>query len=317
VPRPLLTVTLNAAVDKTYLVPGFALNHVHRPQEMRVTAGGKGVNVARVYQTLGGSATATGFIAGANGAFIEGRLAAENIGNGFVRVPSESRVCIAVMDPVAQTQTEINETGPIVSPADCDALMVRLRELLPDCCAVVISGSVPPGTPPGIYRDIITLAQEEYGVRAVLDASGDALAEGIQARPFLVKPNLHELSALGISSKTASQATLEVRQRYGVSLALVTAGARGAALASEDGVWEATPPTITVQSAVGFGDSLAAGFMWALEQGRTRTEALQIGVAAGAANATTYGAGYLDRAQVMALAAQTAVHPVEYSKEQR
>lgn len=310
-PRPLLTVTLNAAVDKTYLVPGFALNHVHRPQETRVTAGGKGVNVARVYQTLGGQATATGFIAGANGTFIEGRLAAENIGNAFVRVPGESRVCIAVMDPVAQTQTEINESGPAVNAADCDALMARLRELLPGACAVVLSGSVPPGAPTSLYRDIVMLAQEEYSVRAVLDASGDMLAEGIQARPFLVKPNLHELSALGISSETASQAAVEVRKRYGVSLSLVTAGARGAALASNMGIWEATPPTITVQSAVGSGDSLAAGFMWALEQGKTPAEALQIGVAAGAANATSYGAGYLDRAQVMALAAQTAVRQVE------
>ena len=310
VPRPLLTVTPNAAVDKTYLVPGFALNHVHRPQEMRVTAGGKGVNVARVYTTLGGRATATGFVAGAGGAFIEERLAAEGIGNGFVRVPGESRVCVAVIDPVAGTQTEINETGPIVRAADCDALLARLRELLPVSCAVVLSGSMPPGTPPGLYRDIITLAQEEYGVRAVLDASGGALTEGIQARPFLVKPNLHEVRALGVASDTASQAARDIRERYGLPFALVTAGARGAALASEDGVWDAVPPPIVVQSAVGSGDSLAAGFMWALEQGKTLAEALQIGVAAGAANATSYGAGYLGRAQVMALAAQTAVRQV-------
>ncbi|MDQ2687685.1 MAG: 1-phosphofructokinase family hexose kinase [Armatimonadota bacterium] len=302
----ILTVTLNAAVDKTYTVPGFALNGVYRPTQMRVTAGGKGINVARVYQTLGGQAVATGFLGGSNGHYIRRQLMAERIRDSFVTVAEESRVCIAVMDPVAGTQTEVNENGPNVQPADCEALFGRLRELLPGCEAVILSGSIPPGTPPTVYRDIIRLAQEEFGVRAVLDTSGEALVQGMTARPYLAKPNQHELSALGIPADDIGMAAQELHDRFGVPVGLVSAGARGAYLAAAEGAWSAVPPPVNLVSAVGSGDSMTAGFLWAtLRQNATLPEALRLGVGAGAANVLSEGAGFLESAQVFHLASRT------------
>jgi tagatose 6-phosphate kinase len=310
VSAPILTVTLNAAVDKTYTVSGFTLGRVHRPVETRVTAGGKGINVARVYQTLGGQATATGFLGGINGNYIQQQLALEGIDDRFIRVAEESRVCIAVMDPLARTLTEINENGPNVTAAECDALLILLRELLPGSGAVILSGSLPPGTPVTLYRDIIYMAQEQFQVPAVLDASGEALAQGITARPFLVKPNLAELAALDVPAREPAEAAQALRAHYGVELALVTAGPQGAVLSGPQGTWLAVPPSVQVLNAVGSGDSLAAGFLWSWLRGDSSAEALRLGVAAGTANTLSDSAGFLDSQSVFDFAARTQVRQI-------
>lgn len=304
----LLTVTLNAAVDKLYTVPGFALDCVHRPTEVRTFAGGKGINVARVYQTLGGNVQATGFLGGINGVKIRSSLREEGIRFNSVLVSQESRLCIAVIDPAAGTQTELNESGPEVTLEECATLLNLLRELLPGSDAVVLSGSIPPGTPPAIYRDIITLAQDEFGVNAILDASGEALKLGIGATPFLVKPNHHELTALEIVGDRWGGSAQALREKYALPLAMVTGGSRGAVLASAAGIWEAVPPPIDMVSAVGSGDALTAAFLWATAQNWSLPEALKLGVAAGAANAATYGSGFCSRELIFEVAARVSAN---------
>jgi len=306
---PVLTVTLNAAVDKLYTIPGFAVDRVQRPAETRVYAGGKGINVTRVYRTLGGKVTATGFSGGATGEYIHQGLRQEGIDAQLVTVAQESRVCTAILDPIGHTETVLNENGPQVTPAECDALLQRLRELLPGHDAVILSGSLPPGTPPDIYAAIIRLAQDE-GVKAILDASGEALQLAVEARPFLVKPNVHELEALSVGGDGWGGSAQALRAKYGVTLALVTGGARGAVLANADGTWEAVPPTVEVISALGSGDSLTASFVWASEQGWGHAEALRLGVAAGAANAMVYGSGFCTRNQIFELASRTTVNQI-------
>lgn len=297
----ILTVTLNAAVDKLYTIPGFAVGQVQRPTETRVYAGGKGINVARVYQMLGGSAVATGFLGGASGGYIDDGLRRESIPACFVSIAQESRTCTAIVDPIGQTETVINESGPQVAPAECEVLLQRLRELLPASDAVILSGSLPPEVQPGFYGDIIRLAQS-LDVSTILDASGEALALGVEAKPFLVKPNVHELEALGVGGDGWSGSAQALRTQYGVTLALVTGGARGAVLAASEGIWEALPPTVAVFSTLGSGDSLLAAFIWAWQQGWDYAEALRLGVAAGAANAAVYGSGFCTREQILDLA---------------
>jgi 1-phosphofructokinase family hexose kinase len=304
-PPGILTVTLNAAVDKTYTVPEFVLGQVHRLTEMRITAGGKGINVARVYRALGGSAIAAGFLGGAHGELILRHLRKEGIDAEFVPVAGESRACMAIVDYSSGAITELNESGPAVTKEDCDRLLGRLRELLPGRAAVILSGSIPPGTPTTIYRDIILLAQEGFGVPAVLDTSGAALTYGVQAQPFLVKPNQFELAALGIACEDWRQAPETLRQRYGVRMALVTAGAQGAVLGTEKGIWQAVAPPVHCFSTVGSGDSLTAGFLWSYLRGSPGPEALRLGVAAGAANVMTYSAGFLESQQVFHLGGRT------------
>lgn len=306
---PVLTVTLNAAVDKLYTIPGFAVDQVQRPTETRVYAGGKGINVARVYRTLGGEVTATGFSGGATGEYIQHGLRREGVVAQFVSVAQQSRTCTAILDPVGRTETVLNENGPQVTPAECDALLHRLRELLPGQNAVILSGSFPPGTPPDLYAAMIRLAQE-FGVKAVLDASGEALQFGVAAKPFLVKPNVHEMEALSVGGDGWGGSAQASRAKYGVTLALVTGGARGAVLAAEEGTWEAIPPAVEVVSALGSGDSLTAGFVWAWEQGMGHAEALKLGVAAGAANATVYGSGFCTHDQMFEMAGRTTVNQI-------
>lgn len=304
-----LTVTLNAAVDKLYTIPGFAVNEVQRPTETRVYAGGKGVNVARIYRTLGGEVTASGFSGGATGEYIQACLRREGISGELVTVAQDSRTCTAILDPVGRTETVLNENGPQVTPDECDTLLRRLRELLPGQDVVILSGSLPPGTPLDIYATIIRLAQDS-GIKAVLDASGEALQLGVGAKPSLVKPNVHELKALSVGGDGWGGSAQALRGKYGVALALVTGGARGAVLASEEGIWEAVPPAIEVVSALGSGDSLAAGFVWAWEQGWSHAEALKLGVAAGAANAMVYGSGFCTREQIFEMASRTTVNKI-------
>ena len=308
----ILTVTLNTAVDKTYTVENFTIDRVHRPSSWRVVPGGKGINVARVYQELGGEALATGFVGGHNGDYILEGLKSEGLRHDFVRTAGESRVCIAVLDPAQKTQTELNEVGPSISDDEVTQLKSKYENLVPGMEYAVLSGSTAPGVPDSIYRELIEIARR-HSVPCVLDTSGDPLAEGLRALPFMAKPNVHELSyAIGRQVATveeAAEAALEFNRR-GIGIMLVTLGRDGALAASGQGVWKAKAPDIPFVSAVGSGDALAAAFVHVLASGGSVPEALRLGTGAGAANAMTFGAGFCKREDILRLAEQTEVVPL-------
>jgi 1-phosphofructokinase family hexose kinase len=307
----ILTVTLNAAVDKTYRIPGFALDRVHRPEEARTAAGGKGVNVARVVRTLGGEATATGFLGGHNGRTIAAAMADEGIPAEFVATRDGSRQCIAIIDPETHSQTEVNEAGPTVAADECEALVHKAGELLASgrFGYVTLSGSAPPGVPDTIYADLIRLAHR-HGVRAVLDASGEPLRQGLEARPWMVKPNLFELASItGSLAETEAEAAAAARSLRGTAaeVVCVTRGRASVVCAHPEGVDAADPPEVEFVSAVGSGDSFLAAFLWSVVEGRDWAEALRLGVAAGAANAARYGSGFCTRAEVLSLSGRVEV----------
>ncbi len=302
----ILTVTLNPAVDKTYIVDDFAIDRVHRPSSSMLVPGGKGINVARVYQELGGQAIATGFAGGHNGDYIMDGLRDEGVAFDFVHTAGESRVCIAVVDHAQKTQTELNEVGPPVQPDEVERFKLKYESLVQGMEYTIISGSVPPGVPDTIYRELIEIASH-HGVRCVLDASGSQLSEGIKAAPFMVKPNVHELSAilgrqLGTIEETAEAARAFLES--GIEIMLVSFGRDGALVASKDGILWARPPEIKFISAVGSGDSLAAAFVHVLENGGSVCDALKLGTGAGAANAATFGAGLCKREDILSLASK-------------
>jgi tagatose 6-phosphate kinase len=290
----ILTVTLNPALDEVYTVPGFAAGKLNRPDSKVTSAGGKGINVARAYRALGGDAVATGLIGGRAGAGTSDRLTAEGMPTAFVRIAGESRTCVKVADTETGSHTEVNEYGPEVSDSEYAELVGSLRELIPAFGMVVLSGSVPRGVPDTVYADLIRLSQDELGVPVVLDASGDALRLGIAARPEIVKPNWEESAVLGMGRKSWLSAAAELRIRFGLSNAIVTAGSRGAVIATNAGSWRATPPAIAAGSALGSGDSLTAGVL-SLWDTAVAAQALRFGVAAGAVNATGLSPGCLSR----------------------
>lgn len=298
----ILTVTPNAAVDKTYRIEGFRLDRVNRPSLTYTVAGGKGINVARVYQTLGGKALATGFLAGVQGRIVARAMAAEQITDAFVRVSGESRLCIAVIDPTTGTQTEVNESGPETSPRAVRALLRQVARLLSQQRFefVVLSGSLPPGVPETLYADLIALAQEA-GVRTVLDTSGPALQAGIAARPWMIKPNRAELESYAgrpIGDQAALLAAADALCNRGIAVVAITLGAEGALLVTAEQTWQATPPPIPFASAVASGDSFVAAFLWAWTEGERPEDpeaALRLATGAGAANAEVIGAGFCTR----------------------
>lgn len=303
----IITVTLNAAVDKTYTVDNFTLDRVHRPSDQRSVAGGKGINVARVLHTLGQPVIATGFVGGYNGGLIISSLESEDIPYDFVKTHGESRICIAVVDPAKRTQTEVNETGPYVTAEEVDAMHAKIESLIAGATHLVLSGSAPPGVPNDFYARVIKSAKAA-GVYVVLDSSGEHLRSGLTALPDMIKPNVAELSAyVGTELYTTVEEILLAAKKLvnmGIHLAVVSMG-RAGALAT-DGIesWQAVPPEIDFVSAVGSGDSLVAAFVDAIARGKGISEALAAGTAAGAANAMIYGAGYCDVESIERLKSQ-------------
>lgn len=305
----IITVTPNTSLDVTYTIENFRLGRVNRPSDVRVCAGGKGINVARVFAELGGKAVALGMVGGHNGDIILDGLKSERFEADFVRTSGESRVCIAIVDPETTSQTEVNEVGPSVSDAEVDELKARFRSRVASMDFAVLSGSIPPGMPDGIYRSLIEIARER-GVRCVLDSSGEPMRQGLEAVPYIAKPNIAELSyVVGRQVGTIDEAVVaasEILER-GVKIVIVTLGREGAIALTSDGAWHARPPKIEFVSSVGSGDSLAAAFVHELLSGGSVEDALRIGTAAGAANAEIYGAGFCRREDILRLNEQVEI----------
>lgn len=288
----ILCVNANAAIDKTVVVPGFHLNGIQRPELVRSSPGGKGCNVARALKRLGGEPVVTGWVGGHAGAFIEEGLQAEGIGTAFVKVPFESRTCLSIIDPQGSSLTELYERGEAVSAADVAKLVDAFGQIVGRFEAVTLSGSLPPGAPPDLYATLIRSAHTA-GVQVLLDSSGVGLAQGLPARPDVVKPNVHEfeeLTGLTLSSPEAvAVAAREWSALMGCRM-IVSMGSEGAVAVAEGGAWLVTPPAIELVSAVGSGDSLVAGSILGLTRGEALPTAVARGVAAGAANALSLGA---------------------------
>ena len=151
----IITVTLNAAIDKSLAVPNFRLGRRHRTVDQRTMAGGKGVNIARTLKALGQPVIATGFAGGATGTHIVEQLTEESILNDFVRIREESRTNTSVLDPTTGEQTEINERGPSVSAREVELFRDKLLYLARGAAIVVFAGSLPRGVEPDIYASLI------------------------------------------------------------------------------------------------------------------------------------------------------------------
>jgi len=191
----IVTVTLNAAIDRTLLVPNFQLGQRHRASEGTSSAGGKGINVARAARRLGVPVVCTGLAGGRTGTLLVEELTNEGILNDFVRIRGESRTSTAVLDPTSNVYTEINEWGPEVSEDELDVLREKLAYLSQGAAYVVFAGSLPRDVDPGLYAELIREGNRR-GLMTVLDSEGEALRLGIEAEPYLVAPNLREAESL-------------------------------------------------------------------------------------------------------------------------
>src|ERR687894_785386 len=191
----ILTITLNAAVDRTLVVPSLTLGHRHRASESVTLAGGKSINVARGLRTLGVPVLATGFVGGRNGDAIRDGLSEAAIPFDLVEIEQHSRTSTAIIDPMAGTQTEINEYGPEVSPAEAQEFSRRLEHLMEFATAVVFAGSLPPNLEEGFLVRLVQRSRER-GLYTVVDSTPSVLRMVLKAGPSLVSPNQHEAESV-------------------------------------------------------------------------------------------------------------------------
>lgn len=285
----ILTVTLNASLDTTYVVDRFGAGGIHRAREVVRAAGGKGNNVARVLAALGKPVTATGFVGGATGDAIRADLTRLGIVDAFLAIPGESRTCVTIVDPALGTQTEIREPGPAIGPQEQEAFLRRFDQLLRGVRLVVFSGSLPPGVPADFYAALIVRARQA-GVPSILDSSGEAFRAGVAARPYAALPNLDELSEWSrrpLQDDRSVTGALAELASAGPELAAVTLGPRGLIACHGGRTWTIRPPRVAAVNSVGSGDALVAGLAAGLLEGRDVPGALALGVACGAANALT------------------------------
>lgn len=289
----ILTITMNPAIDKVYAIDDFQVNQVFRPKAMTATAGGKGLNVARVARILGEAVMATGFLGGSTGQFIHKQVEKMGVINRFIPIQGETRICINIMDEKNTTSTEILEPGPVVSREECNLFLEEYEKMLDSCDIVTASGSLPKGVPVDFYNMLIEIANTK-GKKFILDTSGDYFKQGIQAKPYMVKPNKEELEkAVGSHFGTFHdyESVLMKLKEQGIQLPVVTLGKDGCIAALEDGIYRFFAPSVKVLNTVGSGDSFVAGCAVSLCRGKESFEAIKMGMACGIANTQFFETG--------------------------
>jgi 1-phosphofructokinase family hexose kinase len=295
----IVTVTLNAALDRTLTVPNFQRGQRHRASDVLTLAGGKGINIARALKRLDMPVVATGLAGGRTGTRIVEELTAEAILNDFVRIGEESRTSTAVVDPTEGSYTEINEWGPRVTDVELEMLLEKIRYLSRGADFVVFAGSLPRGVEEDFYAEA-TRELARRGVQVVLDTEGQPLRFGTEAEPWLVSPNQREAEHVvgqELEDEEDFLMALDALHELGARNVHITLESGGYALFREDRQvrrYRALAPTVEPISTVGAGDVLLAQFIAAHVAGKTAEEALKLAVAAGAASTLEVGAGRFD-----------------------
>ncbi len=285
------TLTLNPALDRAVYVEKLKFDDLVRIKSETTYAGGKGIDVSRAIKELGGRSVALGFTGGFGGLELQGRLINEGITCDFVTIAEETRTNLIIKDYSTRKQMLLSASGPEVRPQDVAAIYNKVSHLHPTPSFVVMGGSLPRGITPNIYAQLITVITNRGG-KAVLDADDEPLKLGIEAKPYLIKPNIHELSRLAGREirglKNVGSFAKELN-KAGIGLVVVTLGKKGLVLVGEGQKIYCVPPKVKVISPVGSGDSCVAGLVLSLEQGKTLMEAAMFATAAGTAATLTPG----------------------------
>ena len=316
----IITVTLNAAIDKSLAVPNFRLGRRHRTVEQRTMAGGKGVNIARTLKALGQPVIATGFAGGATGTHIVEQLTEESILNDFVRIREESRTNTSVLDPTSGEQTEINERGPSVTEREIELFRDKLLYLARGAAIVVFAGSLPRGLETDIYASLIR-DLERSEVTTVVDTDGEPLRQAVRAEPDVVSPNVVEAEELVghefASEDERSLAVVEIAA-LGPHEAIMTLPDGCFAQVLVDGQRLLKRARIDPREPIakrGSGDAFLAGYLAARYEGRAPDQCVRFGVACGAESTGRLGAGLIDPREARRLMGDVELAVVELPAE--
>ncbi|MEX0745393.1 MAG: 1-phosphofructokinase family hexose kinase [Phycisphaeraceae bacterium] len=312
----IITVTLNAAIDKTLAVPSFQIGRRHRSTEQRTMAGGKGVNVARALKYLGQPVIATGFAGGPTGTRIIEQLTEEAILCDFVRIRDESRTSTAVIDPTSGVQTEINEPGPLVTEAEVSMFMDKILYLAKGADICVFAGSLPRGIEDQLYAGLIGELRD-LNVMTVVDSEGDPMELALRAGPGLVSPNSAEAEQLVGHEFSEDQDRVHALYNLcelGAGEAVITHSEGCFALVGSDSerqLYDVRTEPLEPISAIGAGDALLAGYLASRYGGESHSNALRFGVACGAESTQHLGAGVFDPAEARRVASGVVVSELD------
>lgn len=307
--QQIVTVTLNPALDQTVYITQFQVGELNRVYNHRIDPGGKGINVAKVVKALGHPVCVTGFLGKDNSNCFSEFFHQQAIPNYCVEVAGAARVNIKIVDDQSGKVTEINFPGLSSTERDMAELEQVIQRLANEHQWFVLSGSLPQGVSENIYGRLIALLKLK-GANVILDSSGAALREGIQAKPYAIKPNLEELGQLiGHSLETEAEIKTAITDLLagGIEQVIVTMGSKGAIIADKQSMIFARPPAVEANSTVGAGDALVAGFVVGLTRGCSLADCARLGTAAATASILQPGtqAGSLN--EVESLLRQVAI----------
>lgn len=296
----ILTVTMNASVDITYVMEHFLINETNRVQNIKKNAGGKGINVTRVLNQVGAKVLASGVIAGSTGQFIEQQLAEQGIPQEFYKAKGESRNNISIIQ--GGNQTEILESGPVLSLDDLSGYRSLFERLLGQADTIAISGSLPRGVPDDYYAQLIAAANRN-GKKVLLDASGSTLEASLRgaSKPLLIKPNRNELADLlqkeiDLDNIEGLKQDLCSEQFAGIEWIVLSLGPAGALIKKQNRFYRAVVPDVRVINPIGSGDSVIAGLAQGIDRADTTKEIITRGMTFGVLNAMEERPGFLNLA---------------------
>ena len=308
----IVTLTINPAIDRIISIDRLAFEDRAYINSSRESAGGRGINVSSVIHSFGGETLAVLISGGDSGKRLEGLLGKCGYRIAVVPVQNEIRTNLTVTDKHGLT-VNLNEAGPQLGKAEVARVERVVRDTLDHASWLMVCGSIPPGVPPAFYGKLVSMARHKK-VKTLLHADGEALREGIAARPTVVAPNEQEAGRLLGQTLLTRTHFLEAAERIrqmGADSVVLTLGSRGAVGAFADGLMEALAPRIDAVCAIGAGDALMAAYAWARERRTSVADALRWGVAAGTAAARLPGMSFASLAQAREIYRQVEIRRVE------
>jgi len=312
----ILFVAANPSIDRLYEVDRLTVGAIHRPGLVVAVPGGKGLNAARAAARLGGHVTVVGILAGRSGDWIREGIAARGIDARWVASGGETRTCVSILDRATGKLTEVYERGESVEAAAWQELerLVAAELAGGDVAAIAMSGSLPPGAPPGGFGRIAAIARKAPGadrhISVLADTYGPTLRSVLTERPTLVKLNAAEAAdatGIAVTDRSSAKAAALVLLDAGAAGVVVTLGPDGAVVRTAERVSHLVPPPVRGSYPVGSGDAVLGGMADAIANGEDIISAARLGLAAGIANALTPGAGELDPDDVAAILKEIAV----------
>ncbi len=304
----ILTLTINPAIDRTLTADRLAFEDRAYITSKRDSAGGRGVNASGIIHSFGGKTAAIVVSGGEAGRRFEEMLGCCGFPVTFVPIAQEIRTNLAISDRQGLT-IKLNEIGPVMEPNEVARVEAAVLAKLSGASWLMLCGSLPPGVPARFYANLIELARAK-GVKTLLDTDGDALVEGIRAKPTVVAPNQPEAERLLdtlLITRTQCVDAVQRMRALGAESVVLSLGARGAVAARDGSVTEVVPPTIDVVCPIGAGDALAAAFVWAMRKEGEFDDAVRWGVAAGTASARLPGVAFPSLAQTRQVYRQVEV----------